>query len=60
VRTEGTEEEFGPDFDWKGWQTPADLVAPIATLAALKDSDLTGRVLDVGGYGTTWPEPAAI
>jgi NAD(P)-dependent dehydrogenase (short-subunit alcohol dehydrogenase family) len=60
VRTEGTEEEFGPDFDWKGWQTPVDLVAPIATLAALKDSDLTGRVLDVGGFGTTWPEPAAI
>jgi NAD(P)-dependent dehydrogenase (short-subunit alcohol dehydrogenase family) len=60
VRTEGTEEEFGPDHDWKGWQTPADLVAPIATLAALKDSDLTGRVLDVGGFGTTWPDPAAI
>ena len=60
VRTEGTEEEFGPDFDWKGWQTPDDLVAPIATLAALKDSDLTGRVLDVAGFGKNWPEPAAI
>jgi len=59
VRTEGTEEEFGPDFDWKGWQTPDDLVAPIATLAALKDSDLTGRVLDVAGFGATWPDPAA-
>jgi NAD(P)-dependent dehydrogenase (short-subunit alcohol dehydrogenase family) len=58
VRTEGTEEEFGPDFDWKGWQTPDDLVAPIATLAALEDSDLTGRVLDVAGFGTTWPQPA--
>jgi len=34
VRTEGTEQEFGPDFDWKGWQTPDALVAPIATLAA--------------------------
>jgi NAD(P)-dependent dehydrogenase (short-subunit alcohol dehydrogenase family) len=60
VRTEGTEEEFGADFDWKGWQTPADLVAPIATLAASKASDLTGRVLDVAGFGTTWPEPPAI
>jgi len=58
VRTEGTEEEFGPDHDWKGWQTPADLVAPVAALAALKDSDLTGRVLDVAGFGKTWPEPA--
>jgi len=60
VRTEGTEQEFGDGFDWTGWQTPADLVAPIATLAALKDSDLTGRVLDVAGFGKTWPEPAAI
>jgi NAD(P)-dependent dehydrogenase (short-subunit alcohol dehydrogenase family) len=60
VRTEGTEEEFSGDFDWTGWATPADLVAPIATLAALRDSDLTGRVLDVAGFGTTWPEPAAI
>jgi len=60
VRTEGTEEEFGDDFDWSGWQTPADVVAPIATLAALKDSDLTGRVLDVGGFGKSWPETAPI
>jgi NAD(P)-dependent dehydrogenase (short-subunit alcohol dehydrogenase family) len=50
VRTEGTEEEFGSGFDWSGWQTPDDLVAPIAALAALKDSDLTGRVLDVAGF----------
>ena len=56
MRTEGTEEEFGPDFDWKGWQTPADLVAPVAVLAALKDSDLTGRVLDVADFGKKWPE----
>jgi hypothetical protein len=28
-------------------------------LAALKDSDLTGRVLDVAGFGKNWPEPAA-
>jgi 3-oxoacyl-[acyl-carrier protein] reductase len=54
VRTEGTQEEFGADFDWKGWATPADLVAPIATLAALKDSDLSGRVLDVGDFGKKW------
>jgi NAD(P)-dependent dehydrogenase (short-subunit alcohol dehydrogenase family) len=60
VRTEGTEEEFGDDFDWKGWATPADLVAPIATLAALQDSDLTGRVLDVAEFGRTWPEPTPI
>ncbi len=56
VRTEGTEQEFGPEFDWKGWATPDDLVAPIATLAVLKDSDLTGRVLDVADFGKKWPE----
>jgi len=39
----------------KGWQTPDALVAPIATLAALKDSDLTGRVLDVAGFGAPGP-----
>jgi NAD(P)-dependent dehydrogenase (short-subunit alcohol dehydrogenase family) len=54
VRTEGTEEEFGAGFDWKGWRTPADLVAPVATLAALKGGDLTGRVLDVADFGEKW------
>jgi NAD(P)-dependent dehydrogenase (short-subunit alcohol dehydrogenase family) len=55
VRTEGTEEQFGADFDWTGWSTPPDLVAPVAALSALKDSDLTGRVLDVADFGKHWP-----
>ena len=39
-----TELEFGPDHDWTGWQTPDDVVAPVATLAAPTDTDFTGRV----------------
>ena len=54
VRTEHTTMEFGPDFDWTGWATPADVGPPVAFLAAQIDSDFTGRVLDVSGFGTTW------
>jgi citronellol/citronellal dehydrogenase len=54
VRTEHTAAEFGPDFDWTGWATPADVGPPVAFLAAQIDNDFTGRVLDVSGFGTTW------
>jgi citronellol/citronellal dehydrogenase len=55
VKTEMTAEEFGPDADWTGWSTPETVVAPVATLAAQIDTDFTGRILDVSGFGTTWP-----
>ena len=54
VRTEMTAEEFGPDHDWTGWSTPESVVAPVATLAAQIDTDFTGRILDVSGFGKTW------
>jgi citronellol/citronellal dehydrogenase len=54
VRTEHTTVEFGPDFDWTGWSTPADVGPPVAFLAAQIDSDFTGRVLDVSGFGKSW------
>ena len=54
VKTEQTAKEFGPDFDWTGWATPESVVAPVAYLAARIDTDFTGQVLDVSGYGTTW------
>jgi NAD(P)-dependent dehydrogenase (short-subunit alcohol dehydrogenase family) len=54
VRTEHTTLEFGPDFDWTGWSTPADVGPPVAFLAAQIDSDFTGRVLDVSGFGKSW------
>jgi citronellol/citronellal dehydrogenase len=54
VKTEHTAMEFGPDFDWTGWSTPEDVGPPVAYLAAQIDSDFTGRVLDVSGFGKTW------
>jgi NAD(P)-dependent dehydrogenase (short-subunit alcohol dehydrogenase family) len=54
VRTEHTTLEFGPGFDWTGWAVPADVGPPVAYLAAQIDSDFTGRVLDVSGFGKTW------
>jgi len=53
VRTEMTALEFGPDADWSGWSTPADVVAPVAALTF--GPDFTGRVLDVSGFGRSWP-----
>jgi NAD(P)-dependent dehydrogenase (short-subunit alcohol dehydrogenase family) len=55
VKTEMTELEYGADHDWSGWTSPQDVVAPVATLASLAGSDFTGNVIDVGGFGKTWP-----
>jgi NAD(P)-dependent dehydrogenase (short-subunit alcohol dehydrogenase family) len=55
VKTEMTELEFGADHDWSGWTTPDDVVEPVATLCAAAGSDFTGNVIDVGGFGKTWP-----
>jgi NAD(P)-dependent dehydrogenase (short-subunit alcohol dehydrogenase family) len=55
VKTEMTELEYGPDHDWSGWTSPSDVVAPVAALAAAAGSDFTGNVIDVGGFGKTWP-----
>jgi citronellol/citronellal dehydrogenase len=54
VKTEHTTMEFGPDFDWTGWATPADVGPPVGYLAARIDTDFTGKVLDVSGFGKTW------
>jgi NAD(P)-dependent dehydrogenase (short-subunit alcohol dehydrogenase family) len=54
VRTEHTALEFGPDFDWTGWATPADVVAPVAYLAAQIGTDVTGKVFDVADFGIGW------
>ncbi len=55
VKTEQATHELGDDFDWTGWTTPDAVVAPVATLAAQIGTDFTGKVLDVSGYGNTWP-----
>jgi NAD(P)-dependent dehydrogenase (short-subunit alcohol dehydrogenase family) len=56
VRTEKTEEEFGADHDWTGWTEPADVVPAVAFLCAQIGTDFTGRVLDVSGFGRSWPQ----
>ena len=54
VKTEHTAMEFGPEFDWTGWATPEDVGPPVAYLAAQIDTDFTGKVLDVSGFGKSW------
>jgi citronellol/citronellal dehydrogenase len=54
VRTEHTTQEFGADFDWSGWAEPEDVGPPVAYLAGQINTDFTGKVLDVSGYGKTW------
>jgi NAD(P)-dependent dehydrogenase (short-subunit alcohol dehydrogenase family) len=56
VKTEKTEEEFGTDHDWTGWREPASVVPAVAFLVAQIGTDFTGRVLDVAGFGVSWPE----
>jgi citronellol/citronellal dehydrogenase len=55
VKTEHSTRELGEDFDWSGWKTPESVVPAVAFLAAQIDTDFTGRILDVSGYGTSWP-----
>jgi len=54
VKTEHTAQEFGADFDWTGWSMPEDVGPPVAYLAEQIDTDFTGQVLDVSGFGQTW------
>jgi NAD(P)-dependent dehydrogenase (short-subunit alcohol dehydrogenase family) len=56
VKTEGTLAEYGDDHDWTGWSEPAAVVPAIAFLAAQIGTDFTGRVVDVAGFGVSWPE----
>jgi NAD(P)-dependent dehydrogenase (short-subunit alcohol dehydrogenase family) len=56
VKTEHTVHDLGDDFDWSGWATPESVVAPVAALVAQVDTDFTGHVLDVSGFGKTWPK----
>ena len=55
VKTEHSTRELGDDYDWSGWKTPDSVVPAVAFLVAQIDSDFTGNVLDVAGYGTVWP-----
>lgn len=56
VKTEHTTKELGEDIDWSGWKTPESVVPAVAYLATQIGTDFTGRILDVSGFGVSWPE----
>jgi citronellol/citronellal dehydrogenase len=55
VKTELARRELGDDFDWTGWTSPEAVVPSVAWLAAQIGTAYTGHILDVAGFGTTWP-----
>jgi NAD(P)-dependent dehydrogenase (short-subunit alcohol dehydrogenase family) len=55
VKTELSEFELGPDYDFTGWGTPEDVVPAVVFLAARVDPDFTGRVVDSTQFDKSWP-----
>ncbi len=55
VRTELAERELGADHDWSGWTTPEAVVPAVVFLAAQIGTDFTGRIVDAGQFGVSWP-----
>jgi 3-oxoacyl-[acyl-carrier protein] reductase len=55
VKTELAARELGEGFDWTGWTSPEAVVPAVAWLAAQVGTGFTGRILDVSGFGRTWP-----
>lgn len=55
VKTEMTVHELGEDFDWSSWATPDSVVPAVAFLAAQDGAGFSGHVLDVSGFGKSWP-----
>ncbi len=55
VRTELATLEMGPDHDWTGWAEPDSVVPAVLHLAEQRSDGLTGQVVDVTQFGTTWP-----
>jgi len=58
VKTELATRELGDDNDWSRWSTPESVVPAVAFLASQIGTEFTGRILDVSGFGTSWPESA--
>jgi len=55
VKTEQSVHELCEDYDWSIWKEPAFVVPMVHCLALQRADGITGRVLDVAGYGTVWP-----
>jgi citronellol/citronellal dehydrogenase len=54
VKTEQSVHELGEDFDWSIWKEPSFVVPMVHCLALQRADGLTGRIVDVNSYGTTW------
>ena len=54
VKTEMSVHELGEDYDWSIWKEPASVVPSIHCLVQQRADGITGRVVDVAGYGTAW------
>ena len=54
VKTEQSVHELGEDYDWSIWKEPSFVVPMVHCLALQRADGLTGRILDVNSYGTTW------
>jgi NAD(P)-dependent dehydrogenase (short-subunit alcohol dehydrogenase family) len=54
VKTELSVHELGEDYDWTGWKDPASVVPAVHCLVQQRADGITGRIVDVAGYGTTW------
>jgi 3-oxoacyl-[acyl-carrier protein] reductase len=55
VKTELAARELGDGFDWTGWTSPEAVVPAVAWLAAQIATGYTGHIVDVSGFGSTWP-----
>jgi len=55
VRTELATRQLGEGYDWTGWTSPEAVVPSVAWLAARIGTAYTGHIVDVSGFGTTWP-----
>jgi NAD(P)-dependent dehydrogenase (short-subunit alcohol dehydrogenase family) len=55
VKTELATRELGDGFDWTGWASPEAVVPAVAWLAAQIATGYTGHIVDVSGFGSTWP-----
>lgn len=54
VKTEMSVHELGEDYDWSNWKEPASVVPAVHCLVQQRADGITGRIVDVAGYGTTW------
>ena len=56
MKTEMTALEFGADHDWSGLDDARRRSSRRSRRSPRRsDTDFTGRILDVAGFGTTWP-----